>query len=132
MRTLVSVIFLAVGLTLLSCEKENNTSGPLPGELPGCWINPQYNDSAVVYERAAEFNDGPGIIFRDDNTLIERKNAGWCGTPPVTIADYDGSYSVNDSVVSVTVGYWGGTTEYSLELVAVDADHLTVKWIYNK
>jgi len=131
MKTLISFIFLAIGLTLLSCEKEKIINVPLPGELAGCWINPQYNDSTVVYERAVEFNNGPGIIFREDNSLVERKNAGFCGTPPVTYADYDGSYSVNDSIISVSVGYWGGTTEYNLGLVAVDADHLTVKWLYN-
>jgi hypothetical protein len=120
------IIFLLI-LAFSSCEKERNHSVLGPGELTGFWINPQYNDSIVRYERANAFNNGPGIHFLNDDSLVEHKNAGWCGTPPISYADYNGSYSENDSVISVSVGYWGGTSEYKWRLISLTTQELTLK-----
>lgn len=128
MKRVVTPALLFFLLILASCRKDHNDFSLTEG-LTGCWINPRYNDSTIVYERAAEFNQGPGIIFKEDGNLVERKNAGFCGTPPVTYADYEGTYTVNDSVISISVGYWGGSTESAFRLIFVDQNSLTVQWI---
>jgi hypothetical protein len=125
----LSLIILSVALS--SCGKEKETNIVTPGDLVGCWVNPQYNDSTIVYNRAAEFADGPGILFKIDGSLVEKMNAGFCGTPPVTYAEYAGSFIVYDSIISVSVGYWGGTMDYALELISVNGDFLTVKRLQN-
>lgn len=120
------IIFLLI-LVFSSCEKEQKPLLMGPGELTGFWVNPQYNDSIVRYERANAFNNGPGIHFLSDGSLVEHKNAGWCGTPPITYADYNGSYSENDSIISVSVGYWGGTSDYQWRLISLSGEDLSIK-----
>ncbi len=125
----IFIVLLSLGLTLwlVSCEKEKEPVDTIPADLTGFWINPQYSDSLVIYERADAFNDGPGIYFLSNGSLVEHKNAGFCGTPPITYADYNGSYTVNDSVISASVGYWGGTSDYKWKLISLSREELTLK-----
>lgn len=121
------ISFITLLFILTSCEKENQTINQTPGSLIGCWINPQYNDSIVIYEKAPALIEGYGFNFKYNDSLIERKNAGWCGTPPITFGDFDGTYSVNDSIITASVGYWGGTTGYTWKLLSLDNESLTLK-----
>lgn len=67
-----------------------------------------------------------GLSFEQNNRLIERKNSGWCGTPPISHSDYTGTWIQKDSIISINVGYWGGTLDYSWKIVAVNQVELTV------
>ena len=58
--------------------------------------------------------------------FTERKNSGWCGTPPVVYSDYDGIWSEHDSLISVSTGFWGGTVDYQWKIVALDKDYLSL------
>lgn len=55
------------------------------------------------------------------------KNAGWCGTPPISYSDYPGTWTIlNDTLVEINVGYWGGTTIYKLDVESVSENSLKV------
>ncbi len=124
-KAILSCITLLI--IVAACKKEIQPIIPPPEGLIGCWINPQYTDSVVVYEKAPDLIEGYGIKFRDNDSLIERKNAGWCGTPPIYLADFNGTYSVHDSIINASVGYWGGTTGYTWKLLSLDNNSLTLK-----
>ena len=66
------------------------------------------------------------LSFNADNTLIERKNASGCGTPPVTYGDYNGNWSEQDSIVHIQVGFWGGQAHLEWEIIAIDDQQLEV------
>jgi len=84
----------------------------------------------VVYERASDLVDNlPGICFKADGTLIQRKNAGWCGTPPITYGDFDGTWLLADDLLILNVNSWDGYYESSWELISVDEENLTIKYI---
>lgn len=117
------LIFLLV-LLFTSCKKDETNFDP-NNKLLGIWNVSEYVGNTTVYKRSAAFVDGYGYEFKSGGTLIERQNAGWCGTPPITYADYSGSWSViNDTLILVNVSYWGGEMSYHLDIESVDANYL--------
>jgi hypothetical protein len=113
-----------------SCHKDEIRIDP-DNLLIGVWNWKRYTENATVYTRQREFTADPCFKFNDDGTFIERKNAGWCGTPPVSYADYGGTWTIlNDTLVSISVGYWGGTTSYRIDIETVSKDSLKVIMLY--
>ncbi len=127
MMTPARLIILLFAFTIIACEKNTENSAPRNDHLIGSWFNPQYNDSIVTYERSEGLIDNEyGFSFNEDKTFIERKNSGWCGTPPISYADYDGSWTEKDSIIDINVGYWGGTSDYTWKMVSVDETNLKI------
>lgn len=95
--------------------------------LIGVWNYSEYKDNSAVFTRSSEFVDNHCYKFNINGTLVERKNAGWCGTPPVTYGDFDGTWSIqNDTILTINVGYWGGETSYKLDIESLDENNLEV------
>lgn len=115
--------FVAV---FLACSEEE-IEVPAPAEaIIGYWVSPQYADTLYNYSRAAQLKDNDyGFAIQPDGSFIERANAGWCGTPPIAYADYKGTWSYTDSVLDISVGFWGGTVHYKWKLVSVDQNKLS-------
>ena len=128
MRSLIAfVVFI---LAFSACKKSEESINTNPETLIGNWVLPVYNDATTTFARANSLMDNDyGISFQNNGKLIERKNAGWCGTPPITYADYEGNWSGNDSIINIAVGYWGGTSEFTWKIVTLDNNHLTIQWI---
>jgi len=111
-------------LLFISCNKEEIKTDP-DNLLLGIWNYSNFQDNMFIYARNLEFIDNHCYEFKDDGTIIERKNAGWCGTPPITYANYPGTWSLlNDTLVQIEVGYWGGTASYKLDIESVDSKFL--------
>ena len=124
---------LFAGLLIIifsSCEKKKIEFDP-EYLLIGTWSFNDYQDNSTIYQRSKELNDNyPGYIFLSDGSLIERKNAGWCGTPPVSYSNYDGKWSIiNDTLIEVNVGYWGGTIRYKLDIESITNTSLKLTYI---
>jgi len=118
---------LLISLALFSCRKEVTLIQNGNTELVGSWINPQYTDTLVTYTPADNRVENQyGITFKPGGKLVERQNSGWCGTPPVTTADYEGSWTQDSSLVNITVGYWGGISTQIWNIVSLNNGKLTV------
>jgi hypothetical protein len=131
MKNLVIILILLVFISL-SCEKGKVEINP-DNLLLGTWVYSEWENDASVYVRKNEFADNQCYRFNSDGTLTERKNSGWCGTPPITYADYDGTWSViNDTLVSVTAGYWGGTTTYKMDIEEIGPRSMKVIFLYDR
>lgn len=129
----LSLLSIILTTLLLSCTKEKIEIDP-DNLILGIWNYSDYNDDTQVYMRSKGFADCPGYQFNADGTLLERKNSGWCGTPPVTYSDYSGKWSIiNDTLIQVEAGYWGGTAIYNLDIESVSSGYLKVRsiWISN-
>jgi hypothetical protein len=112
---------------LISCEKSNYPIINDSDKLLGYWINPVIVDTVWQYERANSFvMDAGGISFQSGQLFVERKNAGWCGTPPISYSNYDGTWTKSASLINVTVGYWGGLAYYQWKIISVDNKNLTI------
>jgi hypothetical protein len=127
MKTLFKVLLLLVLVGSVSCEKEE---GPVIDDsnlLLGYWMNPAVNDTIFGYDRVAGFKkDAYGFAFKEGNVFVERKSEGWCGTPPVVLKDFEGTWTRNDSVIDIHISYWGGMSHYQWKIVTLDVHSLVV------
>jgi hypothetical protein len=136
MKTIYPKIMLfLLAATFIACEKENNPQKPEIDNselLLGNWIRSVHNNDyeTVKYERTVSLNDDDyGFSFQADKSFVERKNSGWCGTPPIAYENFDGTWSKNDSIVDISVAFWGGIEEYQWKIVALDSQYLTIEVI---
>ena len=121
-----SLLIAILTSILFSCTKDNIEIDP-NNLILGIWNSSGYQDNTQIYTRSNGFSENPCYQFNQDGTLLERKNAGWCGTPPVTYSDYPGKWTIlNDTLIRVEVGYWGGTATYDLDVESVNSDYLKV------
>lgn len=126
MRILNAIIFLFLILT--SCAKDLTDPDNL---ITGIWNYSGSENEVMVFTRNDKFTDNHCYRFSGDGSMLERKNSGFCGTPPIVYADYEGTWSkLTDSLIKVDVGFWGGQTNYQLEIVDVSESTLKVIPIY--
>jgi len=125
MRRILLILILC-GIFFTNCESEHfeiDTNNL----LIGTWVRSDFNDQTTIYKRDDKFTDNYCYNFKSDGTLIERQNSGFCGTPPISYADYSGIWEIlNDTLIRVKVGYWGGKMSYRLDIESVDQTTLKV------
>ena len=110
---------------LFSCSKEASELDARSLSIVGKWENQTYKNDTITFTKAPEKKEYEYLLeFKLDGSLMERKNSGWCGTPPIAYADYDGSWEMNDSIIKVSVGYWGGQAKYQWKLLSVTQNQL--------
>jgi len=121
---------------LLSCEKEQSVTDQLGQNagIVGTWVEERQDTDRLWLSRSSALDPGKyGFTVKADGEFIERKNAGWCGTPPITYADYEGTWvALSDSLLEVTVGYWGGTMTYQMRVIAIDNEQLVIRYQYGE
>jgi hypothetical protein len=133
MYTIMKIIYIiSILLCSLVCSCSEDKIKTDPDNLIfGIWTYSDYQDNASIYSRNQKFINDHCYKFNPDGTLAERKNSGWCGTPPISYADYDGTWTVlNDTLIQINVGYWGGTITYNLDIEKLDSHSLKVATIY--
>jgi hypothetical protein len=131
-------LWLLALILLVSCEKENLDTEALGknADIVGVWIEEQpvdftSNDYTLMVS-SDELDPGSyGFIIGEDGSYVERKNAGWCGTPPIFYDNFEGTWeALSDSLLSVTVGFWGGTMSYQIRIVSLDEEQLKIRYLY--
>jgi len=126
-KVILPIIFLS--FLISGCSKENISIDP-DNFLIGIWNYSDYQNNTTIFTRNNEFINNHCYQFNSDGTLTERKNSGWCGTPPISYADYSGTWTfLNDTLIHINVGYWGGTTSYKLNIEAVDSKSLKASYV---
>ncbi|HDS08100.1 MAG TPA: hypothetical protein ENO05_10790 [Bacteroides sp.] len=125
---ILSVVFLA------SCAEMDEPREMLGEneEIVGTWVEESLEDQVTTMKRAENLaQDRYGFIIREDGTFVERKNAGWCGTPPISYDNFEGTWeALSDSLLDITVGYWGGTMTYQMRIVSLDKEYLRIRYLY--
>lgn len=134
------LLFLFLTFLMLACEKdmqELDTLGKNTG-IVGIWVEDQEKspgeDGTMFFIRSDDFQeDRYGFWFLEDGNFMERKNSGWCGTPPIAYDNFNGSWlPVNDTLIDITVDYWGGTMTYQMWILALEGDHLNVRYLFTE
>ena len=128
LSTLICGIVLKTG-----CEKQE-TDLEDSDNIIGCWANPVYEydiypQAVICYERVNALPaNSPSIKFLNDGTLIERKNTGWCGTPPITYSDFSGNWQMeNNNDIKINVAYWGGMEQKIWKIIDITTDSLRIE-----
>ena len=127
-------IFLLVVVLLGSCEESMLEVADLGSNagIVGTWVEDNYQGDTLFLKRNGAFDkEKYGFTINDDGTFIEHKNAGWCGTPPITYDSFEGTWeAVSDSLLDITVGYWGGTMTYQIRIVSLNGQELAIRYLY--
>jgi hypothetical protein len=114
------LLSLPIILLLISCS-DNPVNENVPDNLEGTWVYRSYENDVYTMEKSFRLeDDNSGLVLLGNRKLIERKNVGFCGTPPVVYDNYEGNWeSLSDTKLLINVEYWGGTEHYTLEIVSV-------------
>ena len=130
------LVFLIVMVLMISCEKEFMDLEALGSNagIVGTWVENEYKGDTLFLQRNGKLDDEKyGFTINDDGTFIEHKNSGFCGTPPIAYDNFEGSWeTVSDSLLDITVAYWGGMMTYQIRIVSLDAEELAIRYLYTE
>ena len=130
------LLILLVPLLFFSCEEELMNLEALGDNtgIVGTWVEDAYKGDTLYLDRSKTFNkDKYGFTIHEDGTFTEHKNAGWCGTPPITYDSFEGSWeAVSDSLLDITVAYWGGVMTYQIRIVSLTWEELAIRYLYTE
>ena len=118
-------------LNFISCEGSLNSDFDSP--VIGTWILKENAGEITFLTRSDQFDQYRyGFTFHPNGIFTERKNAGWCGTPPISYANFEGRWwKISDSIYHVDVDYWGGRTNYRIEIISQNSFQLQIKYHYS-
>ena len=127
MRRLISFIILL--FLLFACQ---DSTSPSNNMIFGTWIDNGYDKDGIriLKSSMALEKDKGGYIFFENRTLLESKNSGWCGTPPIAYGNYEGIWSIYDeNKLEIISDYWGGIDTVEYEIVNLTDRELLLKYI---
>ena len=127
MNLKLSLLLPLAAMLLFSCETETPEIPDENTPFLGTWINPVYTDSTRTYSRAEGLMDNEyGLSILENHSVLERKNSGWCGTPPISYADFQGNWLFEDDTLRLNVDFWGGTSELTWIIRSVDENEMVI------
>jgi hypothetical protein len=127
-------ILLFVVVLLTACESdmaEMEALGSNSG-IVGTWVEDTLRGDTLLFQRARKLDEVKyGFTIVDDGTFLERKNAGWCATPPITYENFEGTWeAVSDSLLDIKVAYWGGMMTFQIRIISLEEEKLAIKYLY--
>ncbi|MFO7445310.1 MAG: hypothetical protein R6W90_03045 [Ignavibacteriaceae bacterium] len=136
MKSIIIISILAgSALLLTSCSDTISSPDNIKSTLMGTWVHDNYSEYNVRIMRKSQTlkKDNYGFIFYRDGGFVERNINGWCGTPPVAYNNYEGEWvTESDSLIKITVEYWGGITEYRIKIISLTRSELKFIHINNE
>lgn len=116
--------------SLVSCNTDVEISEHEIGLL-GAWVRPVFSeDSVITFTKSKKImEDEYGIEFQQHDKFMKRENAGFCGTPPISYANYNGIWSLSDGLITINVPFWGGNSNYKWEIISLTSKNLKVKQV---
>ena len=135
-RSMKRLAFLMMMVLMVSCSKEFlevDALGENVGIL-GTWIDNGYHGDTLFMYRAGKLDaEKYGFTLKEDGTFLEHKNSGWCATPPISYDNFEGTWEVvSDSLLDITVAYWGGMMTYQIRIIKVGEQELAIRYLYDE
>mgnify|MGYP001206385013 CR=1 FL=1 len=119
------IYLLILSLLLISCT-ESLDYEVIEESLVGNWSHMSYNDTIITLERVNNLPDDEyGISFLDAGELLEWKNAGFCGTPPISYTEEEGRWEfIADSVLELHTTFWGGSIDMEWRILELSSNQM--------
>ena len=116
-----------------SCNQLTSINDNISFSLYGTWVRAESNENVTILNGSDELNEHEyGFIIYANGEFVERKNSGWCATPPISYANFNGKWkAISENLLEITVGYWGGTTSYLMEIVSLYNNQLKIIYHYD-
>ena len=110
---------------LFACQSNTQIDINPENLLIGNWVNPNYENETITFQRAASLNkDAPGVSFQENSIFIQR-TSGWCGTPPLTFYDDQGTWKTQGSLILITNENFPGN--FNWKIISLNDNQLIVK-----
>jgi hypothetical protein len=117
------IVFLFL-VSLFSCE-DNEVIIDSNNLLIGTWLDPVYEGEMTTFKRGNSLpSDAYGISFNKSGDFIER-TSGWCGTPPLSFFNIEGTFELESTLVSISTESY--PTNYAWRIVELTEQELVVK-----
>ena len=99
-----SIILLAFFTIALAFTPTNSDKIEIDlKDLTGCWVYKNYKDGMYQYSKSADFKSNkPGYKLNEDGTAVKRTDPNWCARVAGPYTNLDGTYSVKESVLTIT------------------------------
>lgn len=111
-------------IILTSCKK---TDDQIEDKLLGSWVLSEVNDSIITYNKVNSlYDNSAGFTFNAGQELIVRDIEGWCATPPVTYSNFEGKWSLSDSLIYIRTVRYDIFSDSQLKIVSLDRNYLSV------
>lgn len=128
------IAFLLVLGLLVSCEKGFIEADALGANavIVGTWVETGYEEDVLLLERTENFDPSKyGFTIHKDGTFIERKNTESYTAQSITYDNFEGTWeALSDSLLNITVGFWGGTMTYQIRIVSLDLENLAIRYLF--
>ncbi len=126
---LKNYLILAFAALIFACESNTNIDEDIDIDpnnlLLGNWVEPFYENETTTYNRSSALPDeGYGITFQKNGEFIER-TSGWCGTPPLSYFNVNGSYTKQDNLINISTQSY--STSFGWRIIEVTETKLVVK-----
>lgn len=98
------VFALAILFCFVNMKCESNEEGLKDSDnmLIGHWAEPEYSENNISLNRVNKLPEAAyGISFKAKDDFVER-SSGWCGTPPLSFSDYNGTWELTEDVIAIT------------------------------
>ncbi len=126
MKTLLPLILLL--FVLISANQKQQTISKK--QLIGIWLfeeNSSSENSATLLKSKKFKEDEPGIQLKKNGKLVKRQNAGRCGTPPISYANYEGTWAMTgNSTLTVKYEFFDGTIEEDWKILETNKNRLKI------
>lgn len=120
MKKIIALLFI---ITIISCENNNQIIEDQNNLLIGNWVNANYKDGETTFSRSNSLPDNDyGISFEKNGDYNER-SSGWCGTPPLSYFNINGSFKLEDNLITISKENYS----YSWRIVSLSETNLVVK-----
>ncbi len=101
MKTLFKCLLILSFALFVGCDDSDDITINASNKLIGYWLNQETEGLELRFKRAGSLKkDVYGIAFLSENECIER-TSGWCGTPPISYFDMQGSWSQKDKIITI-------------------------------
>lgn len=124
-----NVLLLTIVMFLLTGHRSSDSNELEKDQLIAVWVHSRYNSDGIEFVKGKRFKKAcPGLEFKKNGNLIKRQNVGWCGTPPVTYGNFNGTWEfTSDSTLRVNYEFWGGTDKEDWRIIELNAHKLKIE-----
>ena len=121
---LKTILILFFATILSSCES-NEITIDTDNLLLGNWVAPVYDSETTTFTRSNTLpKEGYGITFKQNGDFVER-TSGFCGTPPLSYFNVDGTFTLNNTLINIATQSYPST--YGWRIIELTATKLVVK-----
>ena len=127
----MKMLLLIFGLLFPANATEDVKAKSLADQIVGVWEMQYSGENKMTFRKVKQLaHDQGGIEFLADRTVKLKRNAGWCGTPPISYGEYIGSWKIEGNSLFYNYEYNKQELKNELKFIEGSDRSLTFEIIY--